>query len=111
MMYTGEGISGFFFGFVGVFIFAVFAIVVVANIKNISRINKINQNQKREEQAEQDKISKHYFVREEVAPTRFCPFCNTKIDPAKARLCLVCRKDYICPTCKKCRNYDQHKGI
>lgn len=41
----------------------------------------------------------------------FCPYCNTKIIKTNARLCPICRSHHICPSCRKCINKDQHRGM
>lgn len=87
---------GYILSFLPIFIFIV---VIIFNIQ-FRRNIKIDPRPSVEEK------------KEDLTPTYlFCPACNTKFKAKSTRRCRVCKVDYICPTCRRCRNADQHHGI
>lgn len=97
-----------YFVFISYLPFIIFFLIIVFIVR---RPKNVAQRRDKTTTNTRDELLKTHKIAETKPPYLFCPACNSKIDLQKARKCPICKTDYICPKCHRCRNADQHHGI
>lgn len=78
--------------------------IAISQVGKFAQKNKVTKSEPKDE-------DKRFISVETVDQPAYCPFCNTKISQPSKRPCLRCHTGVICPTCRKCTNVDQHRGL